>query len=142
VRVKFSQSWWFVIEIKAVNDKSSGVKCVSTQRAVAPAVGIGARAASMAAAALPCPARAQSASPPLARERALNSSVFLRSGERLEHELAELKDMQWQIRENEARYRCSIIIRPTSFCAAMLRLDRASATRRSAGVLDVAPRLC
>jgi hypothetical protein len=90
----------------------------------------------------PCPALAQSASPPLARERALNSSVFLRSGERLEHELAELKDMQWQIRENEARYRCSIIIRPTSFCAAMLRLDRASATRRSAGVLDVAPRLC
>src|SRR5262245_10158394 len=37
--------------------------------------------------------------PPLAFDR------FMRIGERLERGLEELKDIQWQIRENEARYR-------------------------------------
>ena len=40
-----------------------------------------------------------------ARELPLEFDCFLRIGERLERGLEELKDIQWQIRENEARYR-------------------------------------
>jgi PAS domain S-box-containing protein len=50
-------------------------------------------------------ARCQPRSAPPAHDLPAEFDRFVRIGERLERGLEELKDIQWQIRENEARYR-------------------------------------
>src|SRR5262247_500138 len=110
MRVNFSQSECGFHARQAVNDKSSGVKGVPAQRPVGSAASSAASAAKAIAACQPPASRAPAA--PAAGDVGIilarvspEFDRFMRIGERLERGLEELKDIQWQIRENEVRYR-------------------------------------